>query len=327
MAIDPITGYTVDDDRGGADVGQVQTRPARAPAGPPPDDSGLWVIDRDTGQWELPTANQGAHDLWKKQQEINAAAERAAPPTTDTFKEGGFDDALLDPFRADRQAALGDQRRVLEFALGLEGPQQLTPEERQALEQRFAERATLAANTVAANARGGAGAVAAARMGVNQQMPQVAGEANLQAQQVAQSEFQNRVAAFNARVGQAQTAGGVASTIGQTAIGAFGQESAQQGQVRQMITDVEGLKLDYTKIDIDTQLRIFEGMIKKYGIDEQTAAQIKAAAIANEKGVMDYIAQGADILSSIAAPIPVLVKTFGGESAAPRPLDSSNPYG
>ncbi|HJW75924.1 MAG TPA: hypothetical protein VJ787_09680, partial [Thermoleophilia bacterium] len=182
-------------------------------------------------QW-VGTAWSDAHDVaghqgWLQQQQVAAtAAQYTAPTLEDVQGQGGgaaelsrdpqIDQTQLDPARAARDAALVDQRKALEFAFALDRPEQLTPEQRQALEQRFAERATLAANSVAMNARGGAGAQAAARLGVNQQMPAIAGEANLAATQAANQDYQSRIAAFQARVQQAQVAGGIANTIGQT---------------------------------------------------------------------------------------------------------------
>lgn len=336
--------------------------PAAAPTdpGPPPDDSGLWVVDRDSGKWELPTANQAKHVAWQQQQRIGGMAEdlaAKAPTFADVREEFGFDPmaaansrdprvdlSALDPYRAERAAALGDQRKVLQFALGLEGPQQLTPQERDALEQRFAERALRTANTAASSARGGAGAVSAARLGVNQQLPAISGEAALQATNAANAEFANRVNAFNSRVGQANVAGSISNVIGNTATNAFGQELQgqtaaanvdlgklgidlqAQGLVKSMATDLLGLQYDYAKLPLEVQTQILDDMTKRYGIDVASATQLKAAAAANKKGPLDYLTTlfkvGTDVASAASG---LGLFTRGAETVA-RTLDTSNPY-
>lgn len=240
------------------------------------------------------------------------------------------DTSNIDPTRADRNAAMADQRRVMEFLLSIDPAQQLSDEERNALAQRFSERALLAANSVAANARGGAGAVNSARLAVNQQTPQLQGEANVQAQQEARAIFADRVSGFNARVGQGNAAGAVAANIGQTAIGAFGQESAlatdtakiglgvlqlavqETGQnmefdirsqqlVGQMITDLNKLGLDYKQMDQQMQIALMDDLTRRYGFDAQIAAQIKIAAMNNEVGPLDWITGIAGGIGSLAS--------------------------
>lgn len=329
------------------------------PTTPPPDSSGLWVWDGDTGQWEIPTANRDKYAAWQQQQNIGQMAEdlAAKAPTIEDVRAQGFDPVgaansrdprvdlnALDPFRADRQAALGDQRRVLQFALGLEGPQQLTPQERDALEQRFAERALRTANTAASSARGGAGAVSAARLGVNQNLPAISGEAALAATQAANQEFTSRVNAFNARVGQANVAGSISNVIGNTATNAFGQELQgqtaaanvdlgklgidiqAQGLVKSMATDLLNLQYDYAKLPLEVQTQILDDMTKRYGIDVAAATQLKAAAAANKKGPLDYLTTlfkvGTDVVGAATG-----LGLFTKAPAAVRALDQTNPYG
>lgn len=330
------------------------------PTTPPPDASGLWVWDGDTGQWEIPTANRAKYAAWQQQQNIGTMAEdlaARAPDINQVREQYGFDPmaaansrdprvdlGALDPYRAERAAALGDQRRVLQFALGLEGPQALTPQERDALEQRFAERALRTANTAASSARGGAGAVSAARLGVNQQLPAISGEAALAATQAAGQEFQDRVAAFNARVGQANVAGQVSNVIGNTATNAFGQELQgqqaaanvdlgklgidiqAQGLVKSMATDLLNLQYDYAKLPLEVQTQILDDMTKRYGIDVAATTQLKAQAAANKKGVLDYLTGIFKVGTDVAAAATGL-GLFSRPATAARPIDTSNPYG
>lgn len=342
----------------------VEEKTGGPPTSPPPDESGFWVWDSEAQQWEIPAANRDKYAAWKVQNNLVARAEELsgqAPTYAGVQQEYGFDPmaaanerdprvnlGALDPYRQERAAALGDQRRVLQFALGLEGPQQLTPEERAAYEQRFAERALRTANTAAAGARGGAGAVSAARLGVNQQMPAIAGESALAATQAANADFAQRVQAFNARVGQAQTAGGIANTIGQTATSAFGQElqgqqaAAQvdlgklginvqaQALVSQMAQDLMGLQYDYAKLPIEVQNQILDDMTKRYGIDVASATQLKIAAEQNKKGPLDYLTALFKVSTDVVAAgtgLGLFTRAAGAASGTARPLDSNNPYG
>lgn len=271
----------------------------------------------------------GGHAAWLQAQQVQEALPAAAPTMDDAAALGfdpnlrsrdpNIDQAALDPYRATREAALESQREVLKFALGIEGPQQISPQEREALEQRFAERALRTANSAAASARGGAGAVASQRLLINQQMPGIVGDANQQAQQAATQEFQSRVQAFNARVGQAQAAGGIANTIGQTATQTFGQEAqtqqaqaqidlsvlgidqAAQAQVSQMIQHLNALQLDYSKLDVATQLAILDDLTTRYGIDKQTAAQLKIAAEQNKMTPLKFISSLAGVASDVVS--------------------------
>lgn len=56
-----------------------------------------------------------------------------------------------------------------------------------------------------------------------------------------------------------------------------------------MARDLAKTQFDYSQLDAQTQDAEFERWIKAYGIDVAAAAQIKAAAQANDKGVMDYL--------------------------------------
>jgi hypothetical protein len=314
--------------------------PAPAPAQrpDPPDASGLWQWDSRQNAWILPAGSQANHDAWQQRQILaqtvqqNAAqrptmaganalgydagqteidrifSNQAANPNIIAGRQAPtVDTTQTDAARVARDQALADQRRVLEATLNTG----VDPVEQKALEQRAFEQGLSNANTVAANARGGAGAVAAARMQVNQQMPQMAGAAAASAQQ-------SEAALLNARIQKASTAGNIANTIGQTATGAFSQEAglatdtAQIGlqtidraiadtgqhinaslQVQQqlgaMINDLNQLGLNYAALDEKTQEAIMDDLAKRYGIDQATYAAIKTASIQKKKGVLDWI--------------------------------------
>lgn len=302
-------------------AGAVQAR-MTAPQGQPPDG---WPGWKWTGAGWTDKHDPGGHAGWIQTKQVadslaaigqnRPGAAGAELPSTEHSRDPNLDQAALDPYRADREAALESQREVLKFALGIEGPRQLSPEEREALEQRFAERALRTANSAAANARGGAGAVASQRLLVNQQMPGIVGDANQQAQQAASQEFASRVQAFNARVGQAQAAGGIANTIGQTATGAFGQEAqtqqaqaqidisvigldqSAQAQVLDMAKHLDQLNLDYDKLDVATQLAILDDLTTRYGIDKNAATQLKISAEQNKMTPLKFIAGIAGVAS------------------------------
>lgn len=306
---------------GMAPTGAGQTRAAadnriQATAGPPPDGWSGWKLGGNG--WYIPKGMEGEHDMWVAGEQAKAAAAAAAAgqPTMDDMRAEGFgneniadnrmptpveiEQARIEDARRTRDAALADQRRVLEATLGLA----IDPVEQSALRDRYFERGLGMANTVAANARGGAGAAAAARMQVNQQMPSMMGQAAEQARAEELAAFQQRIAKLN-------TAAGIASTIGQTASTAFGQEQSlatdsaklllsaigmqvdadiqQQAQLGAMLTSLEQLGLQYDTLDVQTQLRVFDQIAQANNIDNQIAGQIKAAAEANKKGVMDYV--------------------------------------
>jgi len=308
--------------------------PAPVEKPPPPDAWPGWKYQPGTNSWVIPGGQQNAYAEWQAGQQAQATASDAAQnaPTIQDAKDAGFGDTniadtrtgqengtaggmpvptvdqtqIIDA-RATRDQALADQRQVLAKALNL----QIDPVEQQALQQRYFERGLGNANTVAANARGGAGAVAAARGQVINQTPAMAGQA-------ADAARAEELQLFNSRVAAASTAGNIANTIGQTATGAFGQESSlatntaqiglqaidriqaetgmkinsdlqQQQQLGTMLSDVFQLGYNYAALDVGTQTKIFEEIAASHHIDQQVAGQIKAAAEANKKGVMDYV--------------------------------------
>lgn len=301
---------------------------------PPPDAWPGWKYQPGTNSWIIPSGRQNEYDAWvagnQLQQKADTVAQNA--PTTDAANQfdpsqnniantrtaeqngtaGGMsvptvDQTQIADARATRDLALADQRRVLERALNL-APD---PVEQQAFQQRFFERGLSNANTIASNARGGAGAVAAARNQVINQTPRMMGEAAEQAQN---AELQ----AFNQRVAAASTAGNIANTIGQTATNAFGQETnlavdtaqvglqaidriqaetgmkinadlQQQQQLGTMLQDIFQLGYNYAALDVGTQTKIFDEISESHHIDQQTAAQLKAIAAQKKQGVMDYV--------------------------------------
>ncbi len=310
--------------------GQVAT-----PTGDPPDGWSGWQWDAGQKKWIIPDGQQPAHDQWVAQQNLqqSATTAQASQPTVQGAFAQGFDptgaygrmianrqpgmiagmatptvDATqTDASRQERDAALADQRKVLESTLNLG----IDPQEQLAFQQRAQEQGMLSANTLAANARGGPGAIAAARLQANQQMPAITGQA-------AQSAQQEELSAFNTRVAQANAAAGIASTIGQTATTGFSQEAnlaqnnaqiglqtidrvlADSGQQIQadlqgqqqlgaMIQDVNQLGLDYSQLDVGVQQNIFDQLAGEWGIDEQIKGQLEAIAKQKQKGVMDYI--------------------------------------
>jgi hypothetical protein len=335
---------------------QTITTAPPAPKPDPPDSSGLWIWDATQNAWIMPPGSQAAHDAWQQRQVLAQTVQSNTPPSMGDANAQGYDagqsgvdqaygnqaanpniiagrqaptvdTTQTDAARIARDQALADQRRVLEATLNTG----VDPVEQKALEQRAFEQGLSNANTVAANARGGAGAVAAARMQVNQQMPQLAGQA-------ASSAAQSETALLNARIQRASTAGNIANTIGQTATGAFGQEAslatdtAQIGlqtidraiadtgqhinaslQVQQqlgaMINDLNQLGLNYAALDEKTQEAIMEDLTKRYGIDQATYAAIRTASIAKKKGVLDWIV---GIGGTISGLVGAVGKTTGG---------------
>jgi hypothetical protein len=334
MAEGDTQGYGTGPGAEGSDPTAAYANNVAAEKPPKPDDWPGWRWQPGTNSWVIPNGQQSAYDQWKAGNDLTASAAAAAQnaPTIQTAQDAGFgttniadtrtgqqngtaggmpvptvDTTQTDQARVEREAALADQRRVLEQALNL----RIDPVEQQALQQRFMERGIAGANTVAANARGGAGAVAAARGQVINQTPAMAGQA-------ADAARAEELQMFNARVQQATTAGNVANTIGQTATGAFGQEAglatnvaqvglqaidriqaetgmkinadiAQQQQLGTMLSDIFQLGFNYSSLDVGTQAKVFDQIAESHHIDQQIAGQIKAAAEANKKGLMDYV--------------------------------------
>lgn len=303
---------------------------------PPPDAWPGWKYQPGTNSWVIPGGRQNEYDAWVAGNNVQAAGTNYAQnaPTIDTAKAAGFDPTkniadqrtgeqngttvsgmpipavdqtqIVDA-RQTRDQALADQRRVLEKALNL----QIDPVEQQALQQRYFERGLGNANTVAANARGGAGAVAAARGQVINQTPAMAGQA-------ADAARAEELQMFNSRVQQASTAGNIANTIGQTATNAFGQETnlavdvaqtglqaidriqaetgmkisadlQQQQQLGTMLQDIFQLGYNYAALDVGVQQNIFDQISESHHIDQQVAGQLKAIAEQKKMGVMDYV--------------------------------------
>lgn len=342
---DPVAGYTFDPASNSyisasgqrlsqGDQTQNLSGAPNSAISSPPDGWPGWQYVNGKG-WVIPGGQERDHEQWAAQNNLRQAGANAiaGQPTFADVQAQGFDptgaynrmlanrtpgmiagqatptvDATqTDAARQARDAALADQRKVLESTLNLG----IDPKEQLAFQQRNQEQALLSANTLAANARGGAGAVAAARQQVNQQMPAITGQA-------AQNAQQEELQAFNTRVAQASAAGGIASTIGQTATGAFGQEASLaqnnaqiglqtidrvladsgqqiqadlqgQQQLGSMIQDINQLGLNYSQLDVGVQQNIFDQLAQEWGIDENIQGQLKEIAAQKKKGVMDYI--------------------------------------
>lgn len=200
----------------------------------------------------------------------------------------GFADRQLGAY----QEALGMSRDVLDRLLN--GPSIAEKVGARSLENQLA---------VARSARGGPGAVQDALNAAQQQAPQLQAQASQQA-----------VSEQNA---QLATAGNVASNFAQAALGARGQDiqiesentraaSAMVSEIAkltgtqlqldqqneqflgQMARDWAQLDFDFTKMSIDQQEAWFDRQVQIYGIDQQTAAQMKAIAAGENIGPADW---------------------------------------
>lgn len=283
----------------------------------------------------MQTANASGYDAGQGGVDQAYANQANNPDTIAGRQAPTVDTTQTDAARQARDAALADQRRVLEATLNTG----VDPVEQKALEQRAFEQGLTNANTVASNARGGAGAVAAARMQVNQQMPQLAGQA-------ASSAAASETALLNARIQKASTAGSIANTIGQTATGAFGQEAslatdtAQIGlqtidraiadtgqhitaslQVQQqlgaMINDLNQLGLNYAALDEKTQESIMDDLTKRYGIDQATYAAIRTASINKKTTPLQWITGIAGAVSGVVGAVGTMTGGGAKPPAAP----------
>lgn len=182
---------------------------------------------------------------------------------------------------------------------------------------------------LARSARGGPGAVQAALSNAQQQAPELqaqatqAGTQETLARQAAagnivnqlQTTETNRQANETSRI---NAASGAASGFAQGALGAKGQDIqvAQSNQsaasnllsdvarltgtqleldqrnqelIGQLARDAAAQDFNWAQLSAQQQDAEFERWVKVYGIDQAAAAQIKAAAAANKKGVWDYI--------------------------------------
>ncbi len=66
-------------------------------------------------------------------------------------------------------------------------------------------------------------------------------------------------------------------------------DQRNQELIGQMARDAAAMKFNWGQLDAQTQEAEFDRWVKVYGIDQAAAAQIKAAAKANEKSAWDYI--------------------------------------
>lgn len=295
-------------------------------------DVGRLSVDGRFGAGPTMTATPGAAGVVAARPGTNA---RLSPDAVQPGVIGGRDapsvsQQQLDPLREQRQQVLDSGSELISWLRGLPPPEQMSPEERRALSDRFFERGLAAANSVAASARGGAGAVAAARVAANQMTPQLAGQAAEQGRQESRAVFQDRLQAFNSLVGQGQAAAGAVQGMAQAvnqASGIEGQLAVDTAQVGlgvidralkeagmraeigleeqrimgKMFTDVQALNVDWANLDLQAQDQYFDGLVQLYGIDTQAATAIKVAAKNNEKGTMDYIIAGIGAVTGAVA--------------------------
>ena len=66
-------------------------------------------------------------------------------------------------------------------------------------------------------------------------------------------------------------------------------DQRNQELIGQMARDAAAMKFNWGQLDAQTQEAEFDRWVKVYGIDQAAAAQIKAAAKANDKNAWDYI--------------------------------------
>lgn len=204
-----------------------------------------------------------------------------------------IDQGLADRGRGAVTGALDMQRNVFDKLLN--GPNTAQRLGSQVLRNQLA---------LARSAAGGPGAVQEALRNAQMAAP----ELQAAAAQAATAETLQRT----------QAAGNVAQGAGQTALGARGQDvsiaAANQqaaSQLMQNVTQLTGQQLEldqrnqellgqmardlaaqnfnWGQLDAQAQNNEFERWIKTYGIDVAAAAQIRAAAANNDKGVMDYL--------------------------------------
>lgn len=254
-----------------------------------------------TGPMGAPRATTGAQPIGVPGG-FDMGGGKIANPTKVGQAASQASDALgqapqLDQGIADRQLgayqeALGMSREVLDRLLN--GPSVAEKVGARALENQLA---------VARSARGGPGAVQDALNAAQQQAPQLQAQASQQA-----------VSEENAKLA---TAGNVASNFAQAALGARGQDvqiasentraaTALIGEITkltgtqlqldqqneqflgQMARDWAQLDFDFTKMSVDAQNAWFDRQVQIYGIDQQTAAQMKAIAAGENIGPADW---------------------------------------
>jgi hypothetical protein len=86
-----------------------------------------------------------------------------------------------------------------------------------------------------------------------------------------------------------EAANNLLNNVNQLTGGQLQLNQQNQELLGQMARDLAAQQFDWSKLDAQTQDAEFERWVKTYGIDVAAAAQIKAAAENNDKGVMDYL--------------------------------------
>lgn len=331
------------------DAVQVVTPPP--PPAPPPPTAGQNLVTNYQNSRQRLIQQQGHDDslaladeflnrLNQPQRPPAPGELGAPPPPSPAPPAGGINQTALDPYREERAAALADQRRVLDTILGLQAPAPLTEAERSALRTEYADNALAAAQAQANGAPGGAGARQESRIAVNQQTPQIQGEAARQARAEAAQLERERLDRYLGDVQRLGTAANLTNTIGQTAINQFGQEAGlattdaelgvrvweglmkdsgldkqlaqmdrqlaldNQKFIGSMVLDLQRLGFDYAKLSAEQEEALFDNLVQIYGIDKQAATAIKVAAKNKSRDVLDYIAVGASVIDAVGGLIP-----------------------
>lgn len=217
----------------------------------------------------------------------NQARNALGPATT-------VDQSLADRGLADYNSAQGASRAVLDQLMN--GPSTTARIGSQVLRNQLA---------LARSAAGGAGAAQQALQAAQAQAPE------LQAQAAQQAVQEN--------LAKTQAAGQVAQGMGQTALGARGQDidvaktntaagmrlqdnisqltgqqlnlnQQQQELLGRMTTDMARQDFDWSKLSADEQERELDRWIQVYGLDQGIATQLKLAASAGgDKGILDIV--------------------------------------
>jgi hypothetical protein len=291
------TGQLDPGTRPGATLDQILSRVPTAPGGAQPtalrspsfsgaQPAGVGALQNKVAD-RIGTITAGGQVANPSKVEIAAGQARDAlgpAPQMDV----GFADRQLGAY----QEALGMSREVLDRLLN--GPSVAEKVGSRALENQLA---------VARSARGGPGAVQDALNAAQQQAPML----QAQASQQAVSEQNQNLA----------TAGNVASSFAQAALGARGQDIQiesentraattlmqeitkltgtqlqldQQNEqfIGQMARDWAQLDFDFSKMAVDQQEAWFDRQVQIYGIDQQVAAQMKAIAAQEGIGPADW---------------------------------------
>lgn len=260
------------------------------------------------------------------------APRRADLRTPDAVAGFGLDNTRiegageLDPYRQDREAALRDMRTLLDRSLSMPGAELLSAQDRELLAAEYADQAEQRALSAGRSVAGG---LAAVQQGVEQAMdlrPQLEQQSGAQAREEARAINADRMAAFRTELDRINAASGVTQQIGTTATAAFGQEAEirvqqanlglgvmqelgrltgveleldqrQRENLGRLATDIMQLDLQAMGLAADQQMAFFDQIVRMYGIDQQTYAAIRQAAISKQVGPLDVMQLVGGVLS------------------------------